>query len=110
VPENASGAKVANIRSYGAEVRAHATDSGLTEIFARRYARENGRTYVSPYNDPVVVAGQGTIGLELARQLDSVDALFVALGGGGLISGSPAVSRRWDGASTWSPARLKTPR
>jgi threonine dehydratase len=87
VPENASPAKVANIRSYGAEVRAHATDSGLTEIFARRYARENGRTYVSPYNDPVVVAGQGTIGLELARQLDSVDALFVALGGGGLISG-----------------------
>jgi len=87
VPENASPAKVANIRSYGAEVRTHATDSGLTEIFARRYARDNGRTYVSPYNDPVVVAGQGTIGRELAHQLDSVDALFVALGGGGLISG-----------------------
>jgi threonine dehydratase len=87
VPENASPAKIANIRSYGAEVRTHATDSGLTEIFARRYARDNGRTYVSPYNDPVVVAGQGTIGRELAHQLDSVDALFVALGGGGLISG-----------------------
>jgi threonine dehydratase len=87
VPENASPAKVANIRSYGAEVRTHATDSGLTEIFARRYARDNGRTYISPYNDPLVIAGQGTIGSELARQLESVDALFVALGGGGLISG-----------------------
>jgi threonine dehydratase len=87
VPENASPAKVANIRSYGAEVRTHATDSGLTEIFARRYASENGRVYVSPYNDPVIVAGQGTIGRELSRQLDSVGALFVALGGGGLISG-----------------------
>ncbi|OLD67034.1 MAG: serine/threonine dehydratase [Acidobacteria bacterium 13_1_40CM_2_68_10] len=87
VPENASPAKVMNIRSYGAEVRTHATDSGLTEIFARRYAMENGRIYISPYNDPVVVAGQGTIGRELVRQLDSIDALFVALGGGGLVSG-----------------------
>src|SRR2546422_2209704 len=59
VPENAAPAKIANIRSYGAEVRTHATDSGLTEIFARRYARENGRVYVSPYNDPMVVAGAG---------------------------------------------------
>ncbi len=87
VPENASPAKVANIRSFGADVRTHATDSGLTEIFARQCAEESGRVYVSPYNDPVVVAGQGTIGQELSRQLDSVDALFVALGGGGLVSG-----------------------
>src|SRR3989442_13022598 len=83
VPENASPAKVANIRSYGAEVRTHATDSGLTEIFARGYAVENGRIYISPYNDPVVVAGQGTIGRELARTLGSVDSLYIALAGGG---------------------------
>jgi threonine dehydratase len=87
VPENASPAKVANIRAYGAEVRTHAIDSGVTEIFARRHAEETGRVYISPYNDPVVVAGQGTIGAELARQVDRIDALFVALGGGGLISG-----------------------
>src|SRR5882672_2520377 len=87
VPENASPAKIANIRAYGADVRTHATDSGLTEIFARRYATDNGQVYVSPYNDPAVVAGQGTIGLELSRQLDSIDSLYVALGGGGLISG-----------------------
>ena len=88
VPENASPAKVANIRSYGAEVRTHATDSGVTEIHARRFAAESGRVYVSPYNDPAVVAGQGTIGLELARALDTIGTLYVALGGGGLISGT----------------------
>jgi threonine dehydratase len=87
VPENCSPAKVANIRSYGAEIRTHATDSGITEVFARRYAAEHGMVYVSPYNDPVIVAGQGTIGLELARQVPDIDAVFVALGGGGLISG-----------------------
>jgi threonine dehydratase len=87
VPENASPAKVANIRAYGAEVRTHATDSGITEVFARRYAAENGLVYVSPYNDPVIVAGQGTIGMELAGQIDRIDTLYVALGGGGLISG-----------------------
>src|SRR2546425_1289130 len=83
VPENASPAKVANIRAFGMEVRAHATDSGVTEAFARRYAEETGRIYVSPYNDPAVVAGQGTVGAELDRQLDRIDAVYVALGGGG---------------------------
>jgi threonine dehydratase len=87
VPENVSPAKIANIRSYGAEVRTHATDSGLTEIYARRYASESGKVYISPYNDATVVAGQGTIGVELARRLDAIDALFVSLGGGGLVSG-----------------------
>jgi threonine dehydratase len=100
VPENASPAKVANIRAYGAEVRTHATDSGITEIFARRFAAENGMVYVSPYNDPVIVAGQGTLGVELARQVAELDTLYVALGGGGLISGIAAylkaIGRRVD--------------
>jgi len=87
VPENASPAKVANIREFGTEIRTHATDSGVTEAFARRYAEDNGRVYVSPYNDPDVVAGQGTIGAELARQVETIDTLYVALGGGGLVSG-----------------------
>jgi len=87
VPENASPAKVANIRAYGAEVRMHGLDSGLTEVFARRFAGERGVPYISPYNDPVVVAGQGTIGAELHRQIGTIDTLYVALGGGGLIAG-----------------------
>lgn len=88
VPENVSPAKLDNIRAYGAGIRQHATDSGVTEVFARRYGEEHGLLYVSPYNDPIVVAGQGTLGVELARQIDRIDALFVAIGGGGLIAGT----------------------
>jgi threonine dehydratase len=87
VPEDASPAKVQAIRDLGAEVRAEGHDSGLSEILARRHAAAAGLTYVSPYNDPAVVAGQGTVGLEIDRQAGAVDAAFVALGGGGLIGG-----------------------
>lgn len=87
VPENASPTKVAAIRRLGAEVRTHGLDGAVTEVYARNYADENGMIYISPYNDPQVIGGQGTIGLELTRQLDHLDAVFVALGGGGLISG-----------------------
>lgn len=87
VPENASPAKVAAIKERGAEVRLYGTDSGVTEVFARKYAAENRLVYVSPYNDEAVVAGQGTLGLELSWQVRRIDAVFVALGGGGLIGG-----------------------
>jgi threonine dehydratase len=87
VPENASPVKLQAMRDHGAEVRARGTDSGLSEIEARRYAEQQGLTYVSPYNDPEVVAGQGTVGLEIGGQVDAPDAVFVALGGGGLIAG-----------------------
>ncbi|MGB1252958.1 MAG: threonine/serine dehydratase [Candidatus Promineifilaceae bacterium] len=87
VPEDASTAKVDAIRRLGAEVRHFGNDSGITEGHARQYAADHGMTYVPPYNDPNVMGGQGTIGLELTRQLDRVDAVIVAVGGGGLISG-----------------------
>jgi threonine dehydratase len=87
VPENASPAKVDAIRARGAEVRMQGTDSGLCEVQARRHAEAEGLPYISPYNDPDIVAGQGTLGFELARQVESFDAVFVALGGGGLIGG-----------------------
>lgn len=87
VPENASPAKVEAIRRLGAEIRVHGNDSVITEMFAREHAEKNGMTYISPYNDEHVIAGQGTIGVELARQLDPIDAVFVALGGGGMIAG-----------------------
>jgi threonine dehydratase len=87
VPVEASPNKLEAIRRYGAEVRQHGTDSVQTEIHARAYAEERGMVYVSPYNDWQVVAGQGTVAVEIARQLDHVDAMFVSLGGGGLISG-----------------------
>lgn len=87
VPENASPTKIAAIERLGAEVRYHGLDGVETEIFARKYADERSMTYISPYNDPQVIGGQGTIGVELAQQLNQVDVVFVALGGGGLISG-----------------------
>ncbi|MCB1054598.1 MAG: threonine/serine dehydratase [Acidobacteria bacterium] len=87
VPEGASEAKIEVIRSYGAEVRVFGHDSVLTEAHARRWAEESGGVYVSPYNDREVVAGQGTLGVELERQLPGVDTVFIALGGGGLTAG-----------------------
>jgi len=87
VPESASAVKVQAIERLGAEVRRYGDDSAVTEAYARRYARDNGLTYVPPYNDPQVIGGQGTIAVELSRQLERIDAVFVALGGGGLISG-----------------------
>ena len=87
VPEQTSSAKVENIRRAGAEVRFFGTDGLDTETHARRYAHDNGMVYLSPYNDMDVIAGQGSCGVEIARQLDRVDAVFVAVGGGGLIAG-----------------------
>jgi threonine dehydratase len=87
VPEHASPAKVELIRRLGAEVRHYGDDALLSEEYARDYALQQGLVYISPYNDPQVIAGQGTIGVELAQQLDRVDAVFVAVGGGGLIAG-----------------------
>ncbi len=87
VPEIASNSKVEAIQRLGAEVRYFGTDSAETEVYARQYALELGATYIPPYNDPQVLGGQGTIGLELSRQLESVDAVFISVGGGGLIAG-----------------------
>lgn len=87
VPEQTSPTKVDAIKLAGGEVRFFGTDGLDTEMHAREYAEENGMTYLSPYNDADVIAGQGTCGVEISRQLDNVDAVFVAVGGGGLISG-----------------------
>ncbi len=87
VPEGTDRSKVDAIRRLGGEVRFHGNDCVESEVFARRYAAEHGMTYVPPYNDMQVVGGQGTIGVEIARQLDEVDVVFAALGGGGMISG-----------------------
>ncbi len=90
VPEDAVAAKLENIGRLGAEVRIHGKDCVETERHARQYARAQQMTYISPYNDPQVIGGQGTVGVELARQHDSLDAVFVSVGGGGLIAGVTA--------------------
>ncbi len=82
-----SPAKRDKIRALGARIRIVGDDPLAAELAARGAAHESGRTYISPYNDPYVVAGQGTIAVELMRQLPDLDAIFIATGGGGLISG-----------------------
>src|SRR3974390_1046938 len=83
VPE----AKWKKIASYGVRIRKVGDDPLEAELAARAAAEESGRTYVSPYNDWQVVAGQGTIAVELLRQVEPIDAVYIATGGGGLISG-----------------------
>ena len=87
VPKNASPTKLKAIEAYGAQIEIEGSDCLVAESAGRRYASENSMTYVPPYNDPDIVAGQGTTGLELIKQLPDIEALFVSLGGGGLISG-----------------------
>ncbi|HZS06635.1 MAG TPA: threonine/serine dehydratase [Blastocatellia bacterium] len=87
VPENVSTVKAEAIKRFGAGVRHYSTNPLETELYARRYAEENGLVYISPYNDPDVIAGQGTIGVELGRQCPQLDAVFVSVGGGGLAAG-----------------------
>jgi threonine dehydratase len=93
VPEHASAVKVAAIRRYGVEVRVMGREPAETESLARLLAAEAAMSYVSPYNDLDVIAGQGTVGEEIVQQLGgrAVDAVVVAVGGGGLISGVGAV-------------------
>lgn len=91
VPEHTSAAKIAKIQAAGGDVRKFGTDGLDTEEHARQYAGENGMFYVSPYNDAAVVAGQGTIGVELLSAEPRLDTVFIAIGGGGLASGVGSV-------------------
>ncbi len=90
LPENVSPAKLDAVRRTGVRVELFGLDSNDTEQEAQRVSAEEGWHYLSPYNDPDVIAGQGTIGLELLRQLDRIDVVYVSVGGGGLISGIAA--------------------
>jgi threonine dehydratase len=87
VPESASRAKVNSIRRYPVTLIERGATYDDAERAARAMERESGKTFVSPYNDPDVIAGQGTIGLELIEDLPDLDAVVVPVGGGGLLAG-----------------------
>lgn len=93
VPSTTPADKRRAIERFGAEVQVHGDDCVVTEGHARSYASAQGRVYVSPYNDAEVVAGQGTVMVELLQQWPEVDAVYVAVGGGGLISGMAAFGK-----------------
>ncbi len=87
VPGNVSPAKVAKMREWGADVRTAGADWSASNEAALEYARTSGASYFHPFADPLVVAGQGTLGLEILDQTWDFDTIVVAVGGGGLISG-----------------------
>ena len=87
VPENVHKNKVENILNLGGEVEYYGDDCIDAEERAQEISKTTGATYISPYNDEAIVCGQGTMGLEIWEDLKGVDAVFVSVGGGGLISG-----------------------
>lgn len=91
LPENVAKAKLSVIENNGAKPILFSNDCGLAERHARSRAEKDEYVYVSPYNDETVVAGQGTIALELIEQLPRMDRVYVSMGGGGLISGIGSV-------------------
>ncbi len=86
VPENTSQTKLDKIKKYNAEIVLYG-DYDEVETKAREVAAKEELTYISPYNDAGIIAGQGTVGLEILEDLPKVDTIIVAVGGGGLISG-----------------------
>jgi threonine dehydratase len=84
---NATPAKIAATRGYGAEVVLHGTIWDEANEKAQELVRTEGLTYVHPFDDEQLIAGQGTLGLEIVQDWPEVDAVIVPIGGGGLISG-----------------------
>ena len=93
VSSQISPKKLRLIESCGARIRQSGDKPLEAELAARAAAVDSGKTYISPYNDPYVIAGQGTIGMEVMQQVDRVDVIYVAVGGGGLIGGIGAYAK-----------------
>ncbi|KAI0315238.1 tryptophan synthase beta subunit-like PLP-dependent enzyme [Amylostereum chailletii] len=90
MPKGTPSIKVRNVSRLGAKVVLHGTDFDEAKAECARLAAAHGLIFVPPYDDPLIIAGQGTIGMEILKQLPdsaSLDAIFAAIGGGGLVSG-----------------------
>jgi len=86
MPEDAPRAKLEAVRGYGAEVILHADRTTLFDRLHQVEA-ERGMTFVHPFDDPVVLAGAGTVGLEIVEDADELDTVVIPVGGGGLMGG-----------------------
>jgi threonine dehydratase len=87
LPKNVSPAKLAKLKDWGAEIRIVGTVWDESNVAAQEFAEKTGAAYFHPFADPLIAAGQGTLGLEILDDLPSIDTILVAIGGGGLISG-----------------------
>lgn len=88
---SASSAKIEASRAYGAAIDLEAADPAEAFARLRQLEQETGRVFIHPFDDPVVIAGAGTVGLEILEDVPDVDTVVVAAGGGGLVSGIAAV-------------------
>jgi threonine dehydratase len=87
MPENAASGKVDALRFYNVQLKFSGTDCEIAENAAREDSCRTGGIFIPPYNHPKIVGGQGTVAVELERQLENIDAVFVPVGGGGLMAG-----------------------
>lgn len=87
MPENAAKTKIDYLKFLGAEIIPGGIDCLEAETEGKRLAAERGIPYLSPYNDPLILAGQGTIALETMNELETPDVIFAPVGGGGLMTG-----------------------
>ena len=87
LPTNASPAKIEKLQAWGADVSIVGSAWHESKAAALDFAAKTGAAYFHPFADPLVVAGQGTVGLEILDQVPDVDVVLVAIGGGGLVSG-----------------------
>lgn len=87
MPRTTPGIKVEAVKSYGAEVELVGDSYSDAAEYCKRRVKETGRTFIHPFDDPLVIAGQGTIGREIVEQLPAVTHIFVPVGGGGLVAG-----------------------
>jgi threo-3-hydroxy-L-aspartate ammonia-lyase len=94
MPHDAPSGKVAATRGYGADVVIYDRYKEDREQIGRDIAQKHGRTLIPPYDHPDVLAGQGTAAKELIEEVGALDAMFVCLGGGGLLSGSALATRK----------------
>ncbi|KAJ3060612.1 hypothetical protein HK102_009426, partial [Quaeritorhiza haematococci] len=96
MPKFAPQIKVDNVRRLGAKVVLSGNDFDEAKEECLRLQRENNLTFIHPFDDPYIIAGQGTVGVEILRQLqqDRIDAIFVCCGGGGLLAGIAAYVKR----------------
>jgi threonine dehydratase len=95
-PADAPKTKLAAIRRHGAELRADGRDYDDAERLAKAFATETGAEFISPYNDPDVIAGAATVALEIFEDAADTNTLVVPIGGGGLISGVATVAKAID--------------
>ncbi len=87
LPGNASEAKISALQAFGVKLEFYGSDVCETEMYARETAQIRDQVVIPPYNHHQIIFGQATVGLELQKQISSIDAVFVPVGGGGLISG-----------------------